>query len=48
MQQAPREQEYTDQELLGMRPAVEADHEAWRAYHKLLFDHGKLNPSPER
>lgn len=36
--------EYTDQELLDMRPADDADHETWRAYHQLLFEAGKLNP----
>jgi hypothetical protein len=35
---------FTDWELLAMRPAPDAGHEAWRAWHQLLFDHGKLEP----
>lgn len=34
-----------DDQLLEMRPAPDADHEAWRAYHQLLSEAGKLNPS---
>jgi len=35
---------YTDEELIDMRPAKDADHATWRAYHQILFEHGKLNP----
>lgn len=38
--------EFTDKELLDMRPAPDSDHETWRAYHQLLFKAGKL-PPPE-
>jgi hypothetical protein len=35
---------YTDEELLDMRPDADADHATWYAWHKILFEHGKLTP----
>jgi hypothetical protein len=38
------DKKYTDQELLDLRPAEDADHATWYAYHKILYESGKLNP----
>ena len=40
----PSSKRYTDQELLDMRPEPGSDHEAWRDWHRILYEHGKLTP----
>lgn len=45
--QTPRQQtdaDKTDQDLLAMMPAKDADPATWRAYHQMLFDAGRLTP----
>jgi len=34
----------TDQDLLAMMPAKDADPATWRAFHQALYDAGKLTP----
>ena len=38
------EAEYTEQELLDMKPAKDASPEEWRAWHQMLYDAGWLRP----
>ena len=40
----PTKMQYTDQELLDMRPAKDAGPDKWREYHRTLFEAGKLTP----